>query len=989
MKIFQVARFCLCVVVFAVTLASPLLARRTGQLNVISTTWFRIIYADESSATAALIAEHADRMFEEVTAQFGPSFKSPVPVYITTEQQVLNAYFSPFPYNRIVLFDTAPLDGQLGGFRDTILAVFHHELIHAVSLNIRSPFIRLMSRIFGDIVSVNSAITMPFSFIEGVAVSLESADGAGRLNDPLAMHVLRQDRMEGRFPNWKEAAGARDVWPGATTSYLYGGAFSAWLQHTYGMERYVQLWQRGGAFNPFTSYLQVRFYQVYGRHIGDAWNEFRDSVSIPDHPEPVLPPIEGTSASVVQTLTSGPDGIAWADANTASVWFVSSDGRRRRLFASDRSLHRLDFSPDGQFLIVSDAAISGTRQGLQVRIFDIATHRFLSEVYHDLRDAVFFGSAQYILGVRSRGQYSQLVLIDRLQPTDQQILYNTGPRLQYYSLFSPVYAGPNRAAVIAANGPDRVMLVADTQTGTVVSIDTAEQLPFIRHLSSKPVSGGALISFIWARPGGLYRPALFDTRQLHDAGTQQPATTLETPEILGEVKTVSVHVLDQDRSGAFFFPILETPVATDTHRLLFLSSLSGRDQISRMKIAENRFTTVDLSVATVSEKGPIARGFTVNQAGDRSTFLGPTEVQIYNPLPWMFRGVFLPVPLELTHSTWMGSWAPGFLYLSGDPAERWSVMVRPAIIVEPFFLDTELSLARSFFSWSLAFNFEDHLVQQRNGQALYRETATAVSVNHRFVPSVSWQVLDTQATIRSTWYAPAVCEYPNPYVAPAPTGGLALQLDTRWSAVQRRVIGSTLVFSSLRSGYTAGISVWNALVFNDNQPLTLVQGRLAAYTPLVPLTAEVSLSASNRIFKTVVGAWSDNKAVRQYRSAAPRFLPLLPEYAGTVYEFTESTITAGLQSELALFTLQIQRSPPLTSVYLNRFTLAGGYRALWFYDALEAQIVDSVYARASLTGSVVLGALTNVRLQGSVEYAWALQAKQGRYGVSFAYVINW
>lgn len=983
------ARFSFCALALSLAFASPVPARSTGPLNVISTTWFRIIYADESSPTAALIAEHADRMFEEVTAQLGPSFKSPVPVYITTDQQVLNAYFSPLPYNRIVLFDTAPLDGQLGGFRDTILAVFYHELVHAVSLNIRSPFMHFVSGIIGDIVSVNSAITMPLSFIEGVTVSLESADGAGRLNDPLAMHVLYQDRIEDRFPNWKEAAGARDVWPGATTSYLYGGAFSAWLQQTYGMERYAQLWQRGGAFNPFTSYLQVRFYQVYGRHIGDAWNEFHESIPVPEPLEQAPEIVQGTIPGVILALAHGPDGIAWADANTASVWFLGPNGQRRRLFAGDRSLHRLDFSPDGQFLLVSAAALTGSDQRLQVRIFDIAARRFLPEIYPDVRDAVFFGSSRYILAVRSRGQYSHLVLLDRFQPAIQRILYSTGPQLQYYSLFSPVYAGADLAAVIAANGPDRVMLIADTATGTVSSIKTGENLPFIRHLSSKPVTGGAILSFIWAPPGGLYRPAWFDARQLHGKGLEPLTDASDTSFEAAEKKTVSVQILDQNRSGGFFLPVSETPSNTGMFNLLFVSSLSGRDHLSRLEIPENAFDTIPVSVGPVSGTRPLPRGLTVIDSGDQTPDISLTGARLYNPLPWMLRGVFLPFPIELSHSTWMGSWAPGFLYITGDPAERWTVVIQPAVIVEPFFLDTVFSLSRRFFSWSAGFEFEDHLLQQRYNKTLYRETTTAFSVHRQFVPGVSWQVLDTQATIRSTWYSPETPANPLPYQAPVDSGGLAVQLDSNWSAVQNRVIGGPIVFSSQRSGYAAGLSLWNALLFNDSKPLALVQGRLAGYAPLVPLTAELSLSASNRIFNTATGSWTDNEAVSQYRSSAPRFVPVLPEYAGSIYESAESTVTAGVQTELSLLAIQIQRSPPLASVYFNRFSLAGGYRALWFYDASEADILDSVYARASLTGSVVLGALTNIRLQGSAEYAWALRAEQGRYVFSFGYMIDW
>ena len=89
---------------------------------------------------------------------------------------------------------------------------------------------------------------MPTSLTEGIAVALESTDGYGRLNDGYSLQMLRQAKIENRFPSFKDAAGARDIYPAGNVPYLFGGAFTAWVQQKYGMEKCGEFWKKGGNF---------------------------------------------------------------------------------------------------------------------------------------------------------------------------------------------------------------------------------------------------------------------------------------------------------------------------------------------------------------------------------------------------------------------------------------------------------------------------------------------------------------------------------------------------------------------------------------------------------------------------------------------------------------------------------------------------------------------------------------------------------------------
>ena len=133
----------------------------------INTKYFQIIYKLESLETATIIAENADRIYEEIAKKLGTETNLSLPVLIRSDIQALNAYFSSYPYNRIVLYDTVPDSADLGVFSNTILSVFSHELTHAVTLNMKSKFWQVMSFLFGDFFSP-TVLTSPTMFSEGL-----------------------------------------------------------------------------------------------------------------------------------------------------------------------------------------------------------------------------------------------------------------------------------------------------------------------------------------------------------------------------------------------------------------------------------------------------------------------------------------------------------------------------------------------------------------------------------------------------------------------------------------------------------------------------------------------------------------------------------------------------------------------------------------------------------------------------------------------------
>lgn len=254
------------------------------KLFCIQTEYFDFIFPEESAASARVLASRADDFYREICARLEVSDSMRkalcgMPVFITRETEILNGYFTPLPYNRIVLYDSVPPQ-SFAVFSDTILSVFYHELVHAVSLNIKSPFWYGFSRAAGAVYSPSLLLNLPTSFTEGIAVSFESARGEGRLNDAYSMHVIRQAKLEGKFPDWRTAAGSYSAYTDGSLPYMFGAAFADYLQKTYGQHPYAEFWKQSGRMHLFKLSAGI-FKKVYGISLKQAWNDFEQSIELP------------------------------------------------------------------------------------------------------------------------------------------------------------------------------------------------------------------------------------------------------------------------------------------------------------------------------------------------------------------------------------------------------------------------------------------------------------------------------------------------------------------------------------------------------------------------------------------------------------------------------------------------------------------------------------------------------------------------------------
>lgn len=531
------------------------------KLSVIKTEYFDFIFPEASEPTAKHLAQHADTIYEKASLFLNTKPTMRLPVVVTPETDALNAYFSPFPYNRIVVYDTVPPE-SLAVFSDALLSVFYHEVIHAISLNMKSPNWDNKSGVYTDILSPFMILNMPPSFSEGTAVLAESMDGKGRLNSAYAVHVIRQAKIEDKFPDWRDIAGSYDLYTDGSLPYIFGGAFSNYLYQKYGMEKFADFWNQCSNFH-FTVYPGA-FKKVYKLSLDEVWQEFEDSIYVPPlalHPQPLFsqesPFWRDTSsgAYLYLNLTSSPEGIAWQDGFSGTVRFLPHDSEKQKiktLYATDLT-GRLHFSRDGKYL-VSSGFTEGKKAKNTVRVYDMEHKKFIL-TQKGLRDGMILtipedanvsldsplkGVSSVLAGIQTDAALASLVLhdMDVLQPRgyDSKPLVSI-PFKRNIFLFEPVDAGNGLIIALMKNLGTWQFFVYNYITGT-------QRIYTINQPSLSP----SVISDLYISDTMLYM-------SYAQTATSQPVLAYVSLEDFNG-DTLSLQVQTEQVSGGIFNPVV-------------------------------------------------------------------------------------------------------------------------------------------------------------------------------------------------------------------------------------------------------------------------------------------------------------------------------------------------------------------------------------------------------------------------------------------------
>lgn len=406
--------------VFSAGYTQTSLYKSPKKLYVITTKYFDIIFPQESTESANLLAQKADDMYLEICEKLDSSPYFRIPVVITPEIDTLNAYYTSFPYNRIVLYDTSPTASSLAVFSETLVNVFYHELVHAVSLQKKNSFFKFLSKVFGDSVSTSQVVTLPTSFIEGVTVSFESAKNEGRLNDSYATHIITQAKLENKFPTWKEATGARDIYPTGTLPYIFGGAFHYYIQNRFGMEKYVEFWEKANASVLSEALI---FKKVYGYKLNEVWSDFENSISVPKINDVNSVSINKSKKNIGRYfyLCSDDKNFYWYDKSKSSIFYSSFENfnseknfyQTKKLVRLDSSLTSMSLSSDSKYLVISQVDANSEKN--YVRLFNLETKKFESQKFKNLRESCLVklqDGIEYLAGIKTDSSKNYFIFYD-------------------------------------------------------------------------------------------------------------------------------------------------------------------------------------------------------------------------------------------------------------------------------------------------------------------------------------------------------------------------------------------------------------------------------------------------------------------------------------------------------------------------------------------------------------------------------------------------
>jgi len=374
------------------------------ELRKVSTKYFDIVYPEISSQSASLLCANADSYFDEIASKLNVEDRFRMTVTLTPDKNLLNAHFSAYPYNHIVLYDVISSDVSFINFENLILDVFYHELTHAISMNIRDDFSQTLSNVFSDSFNFQYILYLPLSFLEGVTVSFESLKGAGRLNNGFKTQKIIEAKIEGVFPNFTDIATARDVYPIGDFPYIFGGSFSSYLQKTYSMEKYAFLFQESSKFR-FNTFKGI-FKKVYDLKLNNAWNDFYESIEIPD--KIIKPKIEFSSDSLLANLVGTSTGFYFYDKTQATIYHFGDNSAEKVLNSTSQEM-QLSVNETKKLLLTSNVT-----EGLkELRLFDLNSKKLIKK-FSNLRLGALLTNTQgktFVTGLIDEGQNCTLVFL--------------------------------------------------------------------------------------------------------------------------------------------------------------------------------------------------------------------------------------------------------------------------------------------------------------------------------------------------------------------------------------------------------------------------------------------------------------------------------------------------------------------------------------------------------------------------------------------------
>lgn len=558
------------------------------ELKIIQTEHFDIIYPERGKDCAAIIAANCEALYTELSELYSPDYDFRLPVTISTTYQGMNAYFSPAPFNHIVVFANQP-ETSMDVFTNEYLWIFKHELTHAFNYNLKNQFWHNLSAVLGDSYTGGLFANTPFIY-EGLAVRTESLGDEGRANDEETLQLIRQAKIEGVFPNFAQVQGAMDTTPGLTASYVFGGYFWQWLTEKYGNEKYTEYLK--GCNNLKSIFYARYFNKVFGITFADAWNNFYDEITVPqiaanpadnDFCDYLL---DEHNISRYTALCSSSQGIYYYDPYKSGIFSLEQQYR----VIDDNTLFNMSISSDDRYLVTEGYDYSTRVLRTIIRAYDLQDNsRIVFEDYGASAGTVIKNEHGYFIvyfkydgenGPRN-GSIVIVPLESGVQPVELALGFGN-------HVFSICDGGNGNAYFLYKNGlKDYICSLAvdctedELKTELRVEIDFNEQSEIKRRLNGISVSNGKII-FSYTDKDTLMR---FGIAERENEGVDEDENSL-----------YKIKLMSHDLSGGVYSPAL----FANENELAYIGKFYRGNQMFKLAINQMEFEETTVNASSVS-----------------------------------------------------------------------------------------------------------------------------------------------------------------------------------------------------------------------------------------------------------------------------------------------------------------------------------------------------------------------------------------------------
>ena len=488
------------------------------KVSVIKTQYFEILFSEESSRTAAIVAENADHLYLKAKNVYQNPHDIRTIVVISPDSDTLSISYTSSPYNRIVIYEGVPAFEE-ASYKNGFLELFYREIAKAVSQSVRSNFWEKVSSIIGgDSLQPVALMNMPFTFLEGAVYSELLRDGSGLLSDRRNLTLLTQMKLENKTPSLLQMEGGMDIYPGGNSgayNVIAASAFCAYMQQRWGLEKFTEFWTEGGK-SKFFKLNEGIFEVVYNYSLQEAWEDFIEEIPIPDVED------ESNSSlffkidndSVYKYLLHSQYGFIWYDElkKEVDIYDTFSIFPNRQLLFLASEVSNLSLSKDGRYLVVSYSQ-AGIRENFKkdiTKIYDLKARSFLPQTF-ELRSANVYKDKEedllYTAGVYIKNGYSEL---RAYSGSDEESCFFTRQFNYGIEVYSPVFIDKDRLAALVCQKNEWFIGFFDFepgQEGLELFVQVGYKDQVLKPYNLRLAKEGLLFDFVlqeavcFARPG--------------------------------------------------------------------------------------------------------------------------------------------------------------------------------------------------------------------------------------------------------------------------------------------------------------------------------------------------------------------------------------------------------------------------------------------------------------------------------------------------------